>query len=101
MTGGALLGIKFIGSYSEHVVALDADPVENRTRDGLQLGRTLGNGRTAFGANRLGGHSPIVACGKRSSKLSASLSWTEASAYMWDATYVRVLVFIRMEGMFT
>ena len=29
VTGGALLGIKSVGSYRKHVVALDADAVEN------------------------------------------------------------------------
>ena len=31
VTGGALFGIKFIGGHLEHVVALNADAVKNRT----------------------------------------------------------------------
>ncbi len=38
MTDGALLGIKSIGRNAEHVVALDADAVDDRTYDGAGLG---------------------------------------------------------------
>ena len=37
VTGGALLGIKPVGSHAEHVIALDADAVEDRTNDGAGL----------------------------------------------------------------
>jgi len=37
VTGGALLGIKFVGGHLEHVVALDTDAVKNRAGDGLKL----------------------------------------------------------------
>src|SRR5215471_2240308 len=82
VTDGALLGIKSIGSHLKHVVALDADPVKNRTGDGLKLGRALGSGRTGFGASGLGIHGLIVACPKQPSKSPASPCQTGASAYM-------------------
>jgi hypothetical protein len=34
----ALLGIKPIGSNAEHIVALDADTMDDRTDDGSRLG---------------------------------------------------------------
>ena len=37
MTVGALLGIKSIGRDAEHIVALDADAVDDRTDDGAGL----------------------------------------------------------------
>ena len=39
VTNGALLDIKPIGRHVEHVVALDADAVDNRAYDGAGLGR--------------------------------------------------------------
>jgi hypothetical protein len=38
VTDGALLGIKSVGSDAEHVVALDADTVDDGTYDGAGLG---------------------------------------------------------------
>jgi hypothetical protein len=38
VTDGALLGIKPIGSHAEHIIALDADTVDDRTDDGAGLG---------------------------------------------------------------
>jgi hypothetical protein len=38
VTDGALLGIKSVGSNAEHVVALDADAVDDGTYDGAGLG---------------------------------------------------------------
>jgi hypothetical protein len=38
VTDGALLGIKPIGSNAEHIVALDADTMDDRTDDGSGLG---------------------------------------------------------------
>jgi hypothetical protein len=38
VTDGALLGIKSVGSDAEHVVALDADAVDDGTYDGAGLG---------------------------------------------------------------
>ncbi len=38
MTDGALLGIKPVGSDTEHIIALDADAVDDRTYDGAGLG---------------------------------------------------------------
>ncbi len=37
VTDGALLGIKPIGRDAEHVVALDADAMDDRTYDGARL----------------------------------------------------------------
>jgi len=37
VTVGALLGIKSIGRDAEHIVALDADAVDDRTDDGTWL----------------------------------------------------------------
>ena len=37
MTDRALLGIKPIGSDAEHIIALDADAVDDRTYDGAGL----------------------------------------------------------------
>jgi hypothetical protein len=37
VTDGALLGIKSIGRDAEHIVALDADAVDDRTDDGAGL----------------------------------------------------------------
>jgi hypothetical protein len=64
VTGGALLGIKPIGSDTEHVVALDADAVQDRTDDGTGLthgfhaGRMLVDGSTR---GKLGAHVEILA----------------------------------------
>jgi len=60
VTGGALLGIKLIGAHPKHVVALNANAVENWTGDALERRRTLWSGRTVFGANGLGCHGPIL-----------------------------------------
>jgi hypothetical protein len=38
VTNGALLGIKSVGSDAEHVIALDADAVDDGTDDGTGLG---------------------------------------------------------------
>jgi len=38
VTSGALLGIKPIGSHAEHIIALDADTVDDRTDDRSGLG---------------------------------------------------------------
>ena len=38
MTDWALLGIKPIGRDAEHIIALDADAVDDRTYDGAGLG---------------------------------------------------------------
>ena len=46
MTDGALLGIKSVGSDAEHVVALDADAVDDGTYDSTGL---RGFGQAACG----------------------------------------------------
>ena len=49
VTDGALFGIKSIGSDAEHVVALDADAMDDRTDDGAGLqrfGRATTQGRS-------------------------------------------------------
>ena len=64
VTGGALLGIKSIGRYAEHVVALDADAVDDRTDDGAGLGRFVhATGRRSGGFVRdaLSRHGRILA----------------------------------------
>jgi len=37
VTDGAVLGIKLVGGDAEHVVALDADAMDDRTYDGARL----------------------------------------------------------------
>ena len=37
MTDGALLGIKPVGRNAEHIIALDADAVDDRAHDGAGL----------------------------------------------------------------
>jgi len=39
VTSGALLSIKSVGSDAEHVIALDADAMDDGTNDGSGLGR--------------------------------------------------------------
>ena len=72
VAGGALPGIKPVGSDAEHVVALDADAVDDRTNDGAGLRRF---GRAARGRsgrlsrNALSGHEGILArCSMASKK---------------------------------
>ena len=70
MTDWALLGIKPIGRDAEHIIALDADAVDDRTYNGAGLG-WLGhaNRRTSDGFLRdaLGRHGRILARRGRSS----------------------------------
>jgi hypothetical protein len=47
---GALFGIKPIGSDAEHVVALDADAVDDRAHDGAGLERLARTGRRGGGS---------------------------------------------------
>jgi len=64
VTDGALLGIKPIWRDGEHVVALDADAVDDRTYDGAGLGGfvqgTRGRGG-GFLRDALSGHERILA----------------------------------------
>jgi len=46
---GALLGIKPIRRDAEHVIALDADAVDDRADDGARLERLAGLGREGSG----------------------------------------------------
>jgi hypothetical protein len=50
VTVGALFGIKSIGSDAEHVVALDADAVDDRADDGAGLERLARPGRRGGGS---------------------------------------------------
>ena len=63
MTGGALLGIKLLRSDAEHIVALDADAVDDRTDNGPGLGR-FGQaarwGSSRFLMDALSGHGRIL-----------------------------------------
>jgi len=66
VTGGALLGIKLIGSYAEHVIALDADAVQDGTDDGTRLTHGFHAGRMLVDCStrgKLGGHVEILARG--------------------------------------
>ena len=67
VTNGALLGIKPIRRDAEHVVALDADAVDDRTDDGAGLGRFVRATRrrsASFLRDALSGHWRILArCG--------------------------------------
>jgi hypothetical protein len=64
VTGGALFGIKSIGSDAEHVVALDADAVQDGTdygaglTQGFHAGRMLVDGATR---RKFRGHGEILA----------------------------------------
>jgi hypothetical protein len=64
VTDGALFGIKSVGSDAEHVVALDADAVDDRAYDGAWLGgfRQATHGRSGgFLSGAFGGHGRILA----------------------------------------
>ena len=64
VTNGALLGIKPIGRNGEHIVALDADPVDDRTDDRAGLGRFARACRSRSGClfrDALGVHERILA----------------------------------------
>ena len=66
MTGGALLGIKLIGRNAEHVVALNAHAMDNRTdnRAGLDgFGCSCGNRARSLTGSELSGHGDILARG--------------------------------------
>ena len=68
---GALFGIKPIGSYREHVIALDADTVEDRADDGAglyRLDRCRGMRLSVFLWAGFGRHGSILACDEVSSK---------------------------------
>jgi len=65
VTGRALLGIKPIGRDAKHVVALDANAVENGAYDGSRSARDARGGRTRDAAclrQALRGHELILAC---------------------------------------
>ena len=64
VTNGALFSIKSIGRNREHVVALDADTVDDRTDDGAGLGGFRHGGRRWSGdflRSALAGHGRILA----------------------------------------
>ena len=64
VTNGALLGIKPIGRNGEHVVALDADTMDDGTDDGARLGRFDRASRSGSGClfrDALGVHEGILA----------------------------------------
>ncbi len=64
VTGGALLGIKPIGGYAEHIIALDADAVDDRTDDGAGLDgfvQATRGGSGGFLGDALGRHGGILA----------------------------------------
>ena len=73
---GTLFGIKPIGSDAEHVVALDADAMDDRTDDGAGLGRFVRATRrrsASFLRDALSGHGRILArCGISSIGATAS-----------------------------
>ena len=64
VTDGALLGIKSVGSDAEHIVALDADAMDDGTDDGAGLrgfGRAGRKRRGGFFSGAFGGHGRILA----------------------------------------
>ena len=64
MTDGALLGIKSIGRDAEHIVALDADAMDDRTDDGAGLdwfGQTTRRWSGGFLRDALSRHERILA----------------------------------------
>ena len=64
MTDGALFGIKSVRRYGEHVIALDADAVDDGADDGTGLGgfsRTGGGRSGGFLRTAFGGHGRILA----------------------------------------
>ncbi len=66
VTDGALLGIKPVGSDAEHVIALDADAVDDRTYDGAGLDGFAQATRSRSGGflgGALSGHRRILARG--------------------------------------
>src|SRR6266478_4456964 len=82
VTGGALLGIKSVGSDAEHVVALDADAVDERTDDGARpgrLGQAARGGRGRLLRNALSGHGRILTRQGMASKRAASIGCIKAS----------------------
>ncbi len=63
VTGGALLGIKSIGSNAEHVVALDAHAVDDGTDNGTGLqrfGRATRSWSSGFLGGAFSGHGRIL-----------------------------------------
>ena len=65
MTDGALFGIKSVGSDGEHVVALDAHAVDDRTDDSARLERLAGLRKRSgsFFSGAFSGHGRILAWG--------------------------------------
>jgi len=64
VTDGALLGIKAIGRNAEHIIALDADAVDDRANDGARLDGFVQATRGKSGGflwDALGGHERILA----------------------------------------
>ena len=64
VTDGALFGIKPVGSDAEHVVALDADAMDDRTDDSAGLGgvsRASRKRRGSFFSGAFRGHERILA----------------------------------------
>ena len=71
-----MLGIKSVRSYAEHVVALDADAVDDRTDNRTRLGRFRQARRGRSGRlfrNALGGHDGILARGSMASKKAVGI----------------------------
>ena len=63
MTIGALLGIKPVGRDAEHIIALDADAVDDGTYDGAGLGgfgRASRRRSSGLLGDALGGHGRIL-----------------------------------------
>jgi hypothetical protein len=71
VTDGALLGIKPIRRDAEHVIALDAHAVDDRTDDGAGLGRFVEATRGSSGRfprDAFSSHERILACRGLASK---------------------------------
>ena len=64
MTVGALLGIKSVGGDTEHIIALDADAVDDRAYDSAGLDRFVQAARrrsSGFLGDALSSHGRILA----------------------------------------
>jgi hypothetical protein len=80
VTRGALLGIKSIGSNAEHVVALDADAVDDGADNGTGLqrfGRATCSWSSGFLGGAFSGHERILARRGEASIGVYGIPWTE------------------------
>lgn len=89
MADGALLGIKSIGRNAEHIIALDADAVDDRANDGAGLDGFVAATRRRSGGflwDVLSRHEVILARRGLASLESQRHPWDvpSASPYLWE-----------------